>query len=518
MTSKHSESMLVKAFPRDGKQRWLDISLPTNKYGRRLIMVVTLLLAALLRFFQLDSQSMWFDEAARMVIARADLSTILLTTGGDTLPPFFHTTIHFWLKIGEGDFWLRLLPALASLALVATMQALAQASYNFRTAVISGFLLAIFPYQIFLAQQANLYSFLALFSGLQILLFWLAVSRNRKAYWIGYGFVAVIAWYTHYFGALITLTLNLWLILVLMRRNEQRSKFQWRSLLLADAVIILLSLPGILHLLDGASDVASNFWLTQPSLVAPLGTLFLFLMSYTVPSPISGVAFLVAILMVFLAIFELIYSARRRPDERPALWLLLLLTFLPMMLVLLASFVVPLYLDRTLIIISPAYALLLGRALATTRRKSPLPYLAGVAMIILLISVGSYYWDSSFYKPDYRAASAYVASQMRVGEAVVHTGNGSYIPFLHYQGAEDHFLLDGDPAPHHPPDLHEIVGGRAIELDQLQGYDRFWLIVALEHSVQYQQQAAAAIEEKYPLLQETTIDEITIQQYQLSTN
>jgi uncharacterized membrane protein len=512
------ESSLEVAANKESDEHFLEKIFPTTKFRRRLSLILILLLAAILRFYQLDGQSMWFDEAARMIISKTDLSTILLTTGGDTLPPFFHATIHFWRMLGETDFWLRLLPAFASLLLVATMMGLALSIYDYPTAAVSGILLGLFPYQIFVAQQANLYSYLALFSGLQILLFWLSVTRNGKWHWVGYGFFALIAWYTHYFGALVTITLNLWLLLTLPRQKDRWQEFNWRPWLLTNSFIIVLSLPAIFHMLDGASDVAGNFWLNQPNFAAPIFTLFLFFMSYSVPPSISPIALLLVVLVVALAIVELIFSARRKPEQRPALWLLLSLTFLPMILVLLASLVVPLYLDRTLIIVSPAFALILSRAIVSTRRKSPLPYLTVVALIIMLFSLGTYYWDQALYKPDYRAASAYVASQLRDGQAVVHTGNGSYIPFLFYQGEENHFLLAGDPAPHHPPKLHELVGGRSVDLNDLGGYESFWLVVALEHSVEYQRQRAAEIADKYPLLGNSTIDEITIQQFQIPAN
>ncbi|MFN2224100.1 MAG: hypothetical protein ACK2UH_16210, partial [Candidatus Promineifilaceae bacterium] len=176
----------------------------------------------------------------------------------------------------------------------------------------------------------------------------------------------------------------------------------------------------------------------------------------------------------------------------------------------------PVYLDRTLIICVPAYALLLGRALATTRRRAPTPYLAGAMLALMVFSLYGYYFLDRYRKPDYRAAAAYVAQHVESGEAVVHSGNGAYLPFLYYLGPERQVILAGDPAPHHPAKLYETAGGRAIDWPDLAQWPSIWLVVAFDHSIDYQEGVVSEFGQRYLPLEDVVIDGILLRRYEVT--
>ena len=482
----------------------------------RFALVAVLLLAAGLRIFSLDAQSMWFDEAARLLVAQGDVVSIIRETGGDTLPPLYHLTIHFWGLAGQQDFWLRLPSVFAGLLLVAAVAALGRAMFGNRTGLIAAFIVAVMPYQVFHAQQANLYALLALLATLQILFFWRAMGDGRRRWWAAYVLSAAAGMYVHYFAALVTLVLHIWLLLAGQMESGRRYRRRWSKLLAADAFIIILALPLVAYFLRGLGQVGSNFWLARPSVVAPLSTLYLFTLSYSLPGLFGVIGFVLTLVLIALVLLELVYGYRQNPGQRPALLLLVSLAFLPILLIFVVSMVTPVYLDRTLIITTPAYALLLGRGLATTRRRSPVPYLAGGILALMILSLYGYYFDDRHSKPDYRAAAAYIDEHMEPGELVLHSGNGAYVPFLHYRGPENHFILEGDPAPHHPPELHEVAGGRAVSREELAGWPTVWLVVAFDHSIPYQESVVIAFNEQYELLDQATIDGIVIRRYDLA--
>jgi mannosyltransferase len=414
------------------------------------------------------------------------------------------------------------LPAFESLLLVAVVYALGRClfaqtlrSTGNKTGLIAALIFAVMPYQVFQAQQANLYSLLVLLAGLQVLFFWLALRDGRRAWFAGYVLTAAAGIYVHYFAALVTLALHIWLLAAGQIQSGRDYRRRWPSLLAADAFLILLALPIGFYFLRGAGEVGAGFWLERPSVVAPLSTLYLFTVSYSLTGLWAAAGFILTLILVALVFLELAYGYRQRPQERPALLMLLLLAFLPILLIFLVSQFVPLYLDRTLIICTPAYALLLGRALATTRRRSPVPYLAGALLAVLIVSLYGYYVVADHSKPDYRAASAYLDQKVRPGQALVHTGNGSFIPFLFYRGPDDHFLLDGDPAPHHPPELHQVAGGRSVDESELAMWPTIWLVTAFDHSIPYQEGVLTGFDANYELLEETTIDGIVLRHYDM---
>lgn len=487
-----------------------------NLAAGRMLMVAILLLAAAMRFARLDAQSMWFDEAARLLIAQGDVLSIVRETGGDTLPPLYHLMMHFWGLVGQGDLWLRLPSAFSGLLLVAVVASLGWSLFGLKTGLVASFIVAIMPYQVFQSQQASLYSPLVLLAAIQILSFWRVTRGGGRIWFIAYVFSAAAGMYLHYFAGLITLTLNLWLLLVGLSEGGQRLRRRWTNVLAADAFIFILSLPLVAYFLRGMGDVGGDFWLTRPNIVAPLSTLHLFTVSYSLSGIWAAAGFVLTLILVALVFLELAYAYRRQPEQRPALILLFLLAFLPILLTFVISQWVPIYLDRTLIITSPAYALLLGRALATTRLRSPVPYVAGGILALMILSVYGYYFNGSYSKPDYRAAAAYVDDWIEEGEALVHTSNGSYIPFLYYLGSERHFLLEGDPAPHHPPLVHEVAGGRSLSRADLAAWPGVWLVVAFDHSLAYQEATLAEFDTEYPRSHEAVIDGIVVRRYDLS--
>lgn len=479
----------------------------------KLLFSATLLVGTFLRLHQLGLQSMWFDEAARLLEARASLSYLLSNARQDTLPPLYQLGMHFWQQIGGGDFWLRIPSLFAGLLLIAVVCALARTIYGDYQALLASLLVALFPYQVFHAQQANLYSFLALFSGLTTLSFWRALHSDGRRWWIAYAFSALLGFYTHYYEGLLLFALHLFLLL-----RVRQNRLPWRFIAAADLIILIGLLPLTRFVIIKVGEVAGGFWLTRPSLVAPLSTLYLFTVSYSLPAAFVPAAFLLTTLLVTLAPVEIWYAYRRSRKGASPDQFVIILTFFPILLLLLVAQFFPIYLERTLIIVTPAYTILLARGLALAHRRSPMPYVAGLLVVVMGVSLFHYYTDPKFRKPDYRQAAAYVVGQRQPGDLLVHTGNGSYIPFLLYIPAENHLLLEGDPAPHHPPRLYEVAGGRAISESNLLGRDRVWLIVALDHSVEYQQGVVSRFDKSYKLLEETSVRDIIIRLYDLSAN
>ena len=482
----------------------------------RYVMVAIMLLASALRFFQLDAQSMWFDEAARLLIAQTDVASIVRETGGDTLPPLHHLILHFWGLAGDQDFWLRV-PAVAfGLLLVAVVFTLGKCIFGTKTGLISAFIMAVMPYQVYQSQQANIYSLLVLLAALQILFFWQAMLSGRRMWFAVFAVFAAAGMYVHYFASLVTLAANCWLALVGLVETGTNYRRRWSSLLAADAFIILLALPVVAYFLRSVGDVGGSFWLERPNVSAPLSTVYLFTLSYSLSGIWAAAGFVLTWIVVALVILELAYAYRRKVDERPALLLLLLLAFLPILLIFVFSLVVPLYLSRTLIITTPAFVLLMGRALATTRARSPVPYLAGGILALMIVSLYGYYFVSDFSKPDYRSAAAFVKERIESGQVLVHSSNGSYVPFLLYYGPEDHYLLDGDPAPHHPPRVYETAGGRTVSQDELSQWTSVWLVAAFDHSIPYQLDVLTQFDAAYPILDEEVIDGIVVKHYDLT--
>jgi len=100
---------------------------------------------------------------------------------------------------------------------------------------------------------------------------------------------------------------------------------------------------------------------------------------------------------------------------------------------------------------------------------------------------------------------------------VLHTGDGSYIPFLIYPHPEPHFLLRGDPLPRKKEIVYSAWDGALLDAAQLPGpYRRLWLVVALDHSLGFQRKTKSYFDQTYPLLAQTSFGGIGVLLYESS--
>ena len=183
-----------------------------------------LLLALALRVWDLSARSLWFDEAGEYWVATAPLSQLAhFVSVGSGDPPLYSFLLHFWMKLGTGEAWLRALSVLASLAGVAGLMVLGSRVGGFVTAVIAGLLAAINPADIRYAQDVGQYALmLGTVAWSLVALHGLWHAGGRK--WIlAWALIACLAT-TSYYAAVFTVLVPFGCALVesLIRRDRAR--------------------------------------------------------------------------------------------------------------------------------------------------------------------------------------------------------------------------------------------------------------------------------------------------------
>jgi len=462
-----------------------------------------------LRLFRLGDQSLWFDEAARLAMSRSSLISILLNEGQDTLPPFFHLCQHFWLAIvGVNDFLVRFLPAMGGVLFLAVVYRLGSDLWGKKAGLLTLTLAAIMPYLVYQSQQANLYSFLAVLSGFQIFAFWRAIHTNRKTYWLFFATSTTLGLYTHYFVLFLIISLHVFWFLY---RNNFFNR--WRQILLADSLVSLAFLPQLNRMLQGTDVVFSNFWLNKPNFFAPISTLYLFTMSYSLPRWIIPVAMFLVLAIWAIGLYETVLKIKNKRNDPKSLAFSTVLMGCPILLVFVISQIKPIFLERTLIVVVPAYITLLSYLCLSSPRQSPLRYLYWLLGGLMLFSLSQYYFNPAFAKPLLRDVAQHIDAHYQPGDVVIDASNSSYVPLLFYKMPQEHFLLSGDPAPYHPATIFELAGGEEITFEAIKKYDRIWLIVMLDHSIEYQQQVISTFDNAYELQENETIGGIIVRRY-----
>ena len=178
----------------------------------KIALLLILVLAAFLRFYRLDAQSLWADEGNSVSLSRRSLPSITAGAAHDIHPPLYYYLLHFWMRVfGNSEFAVRALSALLGTALVYLTYLLGRRLSNHWLGLTAAFLSAISPFQVYYSQEARMYILLAALSALSVFSFIRFLetegpkTRNSKPEtrsqysWAGLYIVATtLSLYTHY--------------------------------------------------------------------------------------------------------------------------------------------------------------------------------------------------------------------------------------------------------------------------------------------------------------------------------
>jgi hypothetical protein len=324
--------------------------------------------------------------------------------------------------------------------------------------------------------------------------------------------VTLFALYTHLFSLLALLGIALH---AFSRRQEQKA---FRLTVAIASLSLLMFLPWVFNLATESQIGAGSLRpLVQDRAIEfhvfkPITSLTFLLFGQSEAPWYVATAFFLALSFFVVLIMEA--NKSRRQAEALDLGLPGLMVMTNIGLPVAVYFIRPFFLpERTMAAASPFLVILL--AWGVTRRGSPLPYLAGGAAVIM--AVGSLlFLAGASVKPPYREAIRYVEQHRLASDIVAHTSDGSYLPSLGYVNFPNHVLLAGDPDPRKPEAVIRALGGEIWTLDQVElASERLWLIVALEHSLQWQKEQSEYANDRFQRLEANDFGGISVALYQL---
>jgi mannosyltransferase len=437
-----------------------------------LILGLVLLLALGLRCYLLDGQSLWADEGNSAALALRSLSTITRDAAHDIHPPLYYYLLHFWVGLfGNSEAALRSLSALAGTALVLATYLLGRKLFPRPTAMIAAFLAALSPFQIYYSQETRMYILVSLWAALAILFFvhgiktWLEAGpgRSRGVVFLGlYVCFTTAALYTHYYAFTVPLVTNLAYALAMIvypRLRRLRTLAAWAGAQLATVVLYLpwLRLAG--GQLTTWPAVSESFGL---SFLAQ-GLLRIFSLGLSVEPRTTPIVLAFGLLLLLGALpFVLWRRGRRWPEPLPrlrlaALIFTLLYLCLPILIMYVLSLSRPAYDPKFLLLVTPAFHLLLARGISlewlrpeADSRPGLLARWPVVAALLLFVvgasvpSLRNYYFEPKYARDDYRGIARYISAAGREGDAVILNAPGQMDIFsYYYQGDLPVYPLPG---------------------------------------------------------------------------
>lgn len=495
-----------------------------GRYRLRLthpVLILLILLAFVLRLYQLDQYSFWTDEGLTPERSGYSLLEILRNViyiqgyeTKDTHPPLYYLLIHLTRQLfGESDFAFRYSSVLFGVLLVPLMwqfgrllddrvtrwqgDKVMQFHFHLFTLsplhLVTAFLVAANPLQIYYSQEARMYTLLVFLGAAASYVLWRALARpnhtrRQLARDLGlYILLAGLALYTHYTAVFLIAAQGVFWLWLLWRAGLQR----WIIGLGVAAVLLAIPLVPytVPRLFAGAE---ANYNLVSP-LVMLQDVVHFFSLGLTTDFDQGWIRFLDLIVLILLLLG--LWAAG---SWRKRLFLLSYLLAVVLGLMAGSYLIKPMYQGaRHIMLGSPAFILLtaLGirslfasgkeeirkvgdwetRKLISPSLHSLISTLSGIfALLAILsgaaVSLNNLYHNPAYGKDDFRRLIRYI--EQRAGEHDVVVYNNAVLLPLH-----DHYRVRPDIDVTALPVYPQFATGQEPELAALaEKYERIWFI------------------------------------------
>ena len=358
----------------------------------------------------------WIDEGLSVGIADRPLSHIPLALREDGSPPLYYMLLHFWLDIaGRSEAGVRGLSLLFSLLAIPVAFWAGKSIWGTpRAAWFSAILMAFNPFLAQYAQEARMYSMVALLAipATTCFIRAYALDTERRRPWIaGFAVSVAVALYTHNWPIFFAMSAAVaWLVLWILADKPRRRELL-RDGLLGFGGLLVLYLPWVPTTLYQAAHTGAP-WADAPALDSLFG----------VPSVLLGR--MPQIVLLICAGAGLVTLIKRPLGERgrAALCLAVIAVLVPTIAWLLSQSS-PAWANRYLAVALPPFVLLAAGGLAFARRL-------GVVGLVLVAIM--WYQDAApVEKSNVRAVTSVIAPSLRPGDLVIST-QPETIPVLHY--------------------------------------------------------------------------------------
>ena len=449
-------------------------------------------LAFAARAYRLEAQSIWLDEGLSVLFARPELGNLLPKLVTDDIhPPLYVLLLHFWLQVaGDGEFGVRFLSLLFGVLLVPLVYRMAvdlfagsdeKGAQARLSGLVAALLVALSPFLVYYSQEARNYIVVAFWTSLSTWLLWRALVAGGGRWWWLYSVASALSLYTHYYAGFVLLAQSLYVLL---------SWSRWRPLLRSFALAMLGTAVLYAPWLIGLWGQVSNLWL-HPDYWP--GTLDLWtITTRTFAAFVAGSGQTAAagpLALGFAALFGagfLVLLWRGGLRGGGGELYVIVCAVVPLLAVYAITSRYPKFAERYLIIISPAFYLVLARGLAALyelgQSLAGRWAAAGGATVALtgLVALGAgalsasatwgVYYGPEWAKDDHRGAIAVIQAQGRPGDLIVLTRN-TYQSFLYYYHGDLPWYGFDAASPGGTPDEREVAERLA---PLVRGHTRVW--------------------------------------------
>jgi mannosyltransferase len=430
-----------------------------QRAAQRWVIVLTLASFALV-MWRIDARSIWWDESLSLFRAQQDLGYILSNRidfpGIQTIdqhPPLYFLVLGLTIRIaGESDLALRLPSALSATLLVPLLYVVGRRLRSVRVGLLAASLGTLSPLYLWYGQEARMYTSLTSLALLGFYCLWRELDTPDWR-WLAGCLLAVVAGIaTHY---LFVLVLPCYFGLVMARWWRRRSRPQsalqvpergcrdpgslWHRVLLVP--ILFLSLAAAGHAVLGLIPALRTYRQVVPLRIMLVDVVNSFNLGLSVNirqvwllNILFGAVFIFGFLSLYIYKDDNLDDASSIADT--GLVFIIGFSLLPILFMWALSFAVPLYTNsRYAMLGSSGYyiGMALGLDALYRWRRSIGGLMVALVAAGMLMSIGRYQFLERYQQKEaYAEVAHFIATNERVGDAIIIAGPESLTAFEHY--------------------------------------------------------------------------------------
>jgi mannosyltransferase len=279
-------------------------------------LAVVVAAGAVLRLALLARQPLGYDEDFTAAVVARPFGEMLGTVGRDSAPPLFYALEWLVAQVGQGPAALRVVPAVAGVALIGLLAVLARRAAGDSAGLWAGAVVAFLPATVLSSENARMYSLAGALVVAATILLWRAIERPGLRRWVWYGAAAAAAVWTDYFAAAALMGV---LLAVVCLRPARRSAAAAVAVTLA-AIASLA--PWLVAAGDQLAHAGAGFWVPPLGFDSVAGTAGQLFAGPPVDAGVPGRELLIGLQVVAVVAGVLALGAaatawRRRPEARP---------------------------------------------------------------------------------------------------------------------------------------------------------------------------------------------------------
>jgi mannosyltransferase len=411
-------------------------------YVLRLTPYILVLLACLLRLNSIAFQSLWRDEVDAVRFALAPLPDVIKTfTQPGFNGPLYFLMLRGWIGLaGQSEFALRLPSLMFGVIGIALMYVIGARLFSRPIGWVAATLLAFSGYHVWYSQEAKMYTLITALALAAIYCLRRGLEDGRTRFWIGLVVCTSLAVYAHILAALL-IPVEVLLCLLWWPHAADLARRRLKPALISFGLLIVPYLPLAvwqLPLIFQAGETGFGHY-TLGEMLNVLNGAYTYGILNALDTTWGAI---IAGLAVTLACFGWLMRLTDRKRSALALTLLIWLA-VPVMTIWFVSLNRPLFTDRYLIWIMPAYYVSIAVGLAAVWPAEAIwpaaparsivqharRLVAAIAFIVLIgagaLSINAQ--ATTPYKSDFRSAAHFIEATIQPDDAIM-----LQIPYIQY--------------------------------------------------------------------------------------